>query len=230
MSKIKTSIVLVTTFFVLTLDVFASASSKVELKPANTDINDIASLQNGVKLFINYCSGCHSLKYMRYERIAKDLNISKKLVRSNLIFTGKKIGDTITTAMSVEHAKSWFGHPPPDLSLVARSKGVDWIYNYLHAFYPDESGLFGSNNHILSNTSMPDILANRRAKLDSIDFDKDVRDISNFLDYVGEPIKSQRIALGYKVILFLFILLILSFFLKKEYWQDVKYGMWKARD
>ncbi len=205
------------------------ASSAVDLKPANTDIYDKASLQNGAKLFMNYCSGCHAISYMRYQRIATDLDISKKEMQDNLIFINKKIGDTITTAMDSDNANKWFGIAPPDLSLVARSNGIDWVYNYLHGFYDDDSRPFGVNNKVLHNVAMPDVLANRKASIDSKKFDKDIRDITNFLDYVSEPIKLQRVNIGIKVLIFLFILLVLSYLLKKEYWKDVKYGNWKPR-
>ena len=115
------------------------AASELHLDHANTDISDMASLQNGAKLFMNYCSGCHAISFMRYNRIAKDLNLSDSLVSEHLMFAGEKPGETITTAMPEEGASKWFGGHPPDLSLVARAKGTDWIYTYLRGFYEDES-------------------------------------------------------------------------------------------
>tara|TARA_X000000368_G_scaffold305673_1_gene243922 strand:- start:384 stop:1064 length:681 start_codon:yes stop_codon:yes gene_type:complete len=206
------------------------AASKVHLDHADTDIFDEASLQNGAKLFMNFCSGCHSISFMRYNRIAKDLNLSEELVVKNLMFAGKKTGEAITTAMPNEGASKWFGGVPPDLSLVARSKGTDWIYTYLRSFYADESRIFGVNNKVLVNASMPDVLWSLRESQSESEFDNSVRDITNFLDYVGEPAKLIRLKLGKWVLLFLGILFILVYMLKKEYWKDVKYGVWRPRD
>ena len=206
------------------------AASKAPLDHADTDIFDEASLQNGAKLFMNYCSGCHSISFMRYNRIAKDLNLSEDQVAKNLMFAGKKTGEAITTAMPNEGASKWFGGVPPDLSLVARSKGTDWIYTYLRSFYVDESRIFGVNNKVLVNASMPDVLWSLREGQSEADFDNSVRDITNFLDYVGEPAKLIRLKLGKWVLLFLGILFILVYMLKKEYWKDVKYGVWRPRD
>ena len=206
------------------------AASKAPLDHADTDIFDEASLQNGAKLFMNYCSGCHSISFMRYNRIAKDLNLSEELVVKNLMFAGKKTGEAITTAMPNEGASKWFGGVPPDLSLVARSKGTDWIYTYLRSFYADESRIFGVNNKVLVNASMPDVLWSLRESQSESEFDNSVRDITNFLDYVGEPAKLIRLKLGKWVLLFLGVLFILVYMLKKEYWKDVKYGVWRPRD
>lgn len=207
-----------------------AAGGGAALEQSNTDINDQKSLQNGANLFMSYCSGCHSIELMRYNRIGKDLNISDADVEKNLMFNGGKIGDTITSSMSEEGAVKWFGTTPPDLSLVSRSKGVDWIYTYLNSFYEDDSRPFGVNNKILINASMPDVLWELKQNKSAEDFDQDIRDITNFLDYVGEPAKLIRVDLGYKVMGFLFILFILSYLLKKEYWKDVKYGKWRAKD
>ena len=206
------------------------AASKIHLDNANTDIFDEASLQNGAKLFMNFCSGCHSISFMRYSRIAQDLNLSEDQVAKNLMFAGKKTGEAITTAMPNEGASKWFGGVPPDLSLVARSKGTDWIYTYLRSFYADESRIFGVNNKVLINASMPDVLWSLREEQSEAEFDNSVRDITNFLDYVGEPAKLIRLKLGKWVLLFLGVLFILVYMLKKEYWKDVKYGVWRPRD
>ncbi|MBT6757436.1 MAG: cytochrome c1 [Candidatus Jacksonbacteria bacterium] len=214
----------------LTLSFSVLAAGGAPLDHANTDINDQKSLQNGASLFMNYCSGCHSIEFMRYNRIGKDLNISDADVEKSLMFNGKKIGDKVTSSMSDAGAVKWFGTTPPDLSLVSRSKGVDWIYTYLRGFYKDDTRPFGVNNKILVNASMPDVLWELKQNKSAEDFDQDVRDITNFLDYVGEPAKLVRVDLGYKVLGFLFVLFILSYLLKKEYWKDVKYGKWRAKD
>ena len=167
---------------------------------------------------------------MRYNRIADDLSLSDSLVAEHLMFAGEKPGDTITTTMPKEAATKWFGGPPPDLSLVARSKGTDWIYTYLRSFYEDESKIFGVNNKVLENASMPDALWSLKKAKSEAEFNQDVRDITNFLDYVGEPAKLIRTSLGVWVLLFLSVLLVLTILLKKEYWKDVKYGIWRPRD
>jgi len=212
----------------LSFNVFAAGD--LHLDHANTDISDTASLQNGAKLFMNYCSGCHAIGFMRYNRIAQDLNLSDSLVAEHLMFAGEKPGETITTAMPKEGAAKWFGVTPPDLSLVARAKGTDWIYTYLRGFYEDDSKVFGVNNKVLENASMPDVLWSLKEGKSEAEFDQDVRDITNFLDYVGEPAKLIRTSLGVWVLLFLSVLLVLTYLLKKEYWKDVKYGIWRPRD
>ena len=225
-THIKIKLSLVSIF--LALNVFASG--ELHLDHANTNISDTASLQNGAKLFMNYCSGCHAISFMRYNRIARDLGLSDSLVAEHLMFAGEKPGDTITTTMPKEAATKWFGGPPPDLSLVARSKGTDWIYTYLRSFYEDESKIFGVNNKVLENASMPDALWSLKKAKSEAEFNQDVRDITNFLDYVGEPAKLIRTSLGVWVLLFLSVLLVLTILLKKEYWKDVKYGIWRPRD
>ena len=222
--KIKLSLASI----LLAFNVFASG--ELYLEHANTDISDTVSLQNGAKLFMNYCSGCHAISFMRYNRVAKDLNLSDSLVVEHLMFAGEKPGETITTAMPKEGAEKWFGVTPPDLSLVARAKGTDWIYSYLRGFYEDESKVFGVNNKVLESASMPDVLWSLKEGKSEAEFDQDVRDITNFLDYVGEPAKLIRTSLGVWVLLFLSVLLVLTYLLKKEYWKDVKYGIWRPRD
>jgi len=225
-TRIKIKLALASTL--LSFNVFAAGD--LHLDHANTDISDTASLQNGAKLFMNYCSGCHAIGFMRYNRIAQDLNLSDSLVAEHLMFAGEKPGETITTAMPKEGAAKWFGGTPPDLSLVARSKGTDWIYTYLRGFYEDGSKVFGVNNKVLEGASMPDVLWSLKESKSEAEFDQDVRDITNFLDYVGEPAKLIRTSLGVWVLLFLGVLLVLTYLLKKEYWKDVKYGIWRPRD
>lgn len=215
---------------ILALGTTIAAGTNVALNKANNDIHNEASLQNGAELFMNYCNGCHSIKYMRYGRLAKDLNIDTKLLKENFIFAGQKVGEEIVSAMPANDAVAWFGVVPPDLSLTARSRGVDWIYSYLGAFYPDNTRPFGVNNRVLHGVSMPDVLAARKATLGTEKFDNELRDITNFLDYVSEPIQLKRTSIGVNVLIFLVILLVFSYLLNKEYWQDVQYGHWRAKD
>ena len=222
------SLALILSLVAISFNIFAAG--KVHLDHADTDIMDRASLQNGAKLFMNYCSGCHAISFMRYNRIGADLGLSDELITENLMFAGSKPGETMVTAMPEGAASKWFGGVPPDLSLVARSKGTDWIYTYLRSFYNDEARIFGVNNKVLVNASMPDVLWSLREAQSEAEFDNSVRDITNFLDYVGEPAKLIRLQLGKWVLLFLGVLFVLTYMLKKEYWKDVKYGVWRRRD
>ncbi len=228
LKKLAQKITLCTSVLLVSSSVFASIGAKLE--NANTDINNLKSLQNGAKIYFNTCSGCHAIEFMRYQRIADDLQIDAKLVKENFIFTSQKLGQTVKSAMPKAFGVQAFGASPPDLSLTARSRGIDWIYSYLKGFYPDASRPFGVNNHILGGASMPDVLVNHRLELSPAKFDSEVRDITNFLDYVSEPIQLKRPGMGVSVLIFLALLLIFSYLLKKEYWRDVKYGQWRAKN
>ncbi|MEM8766799.1 MAG: cytochrome c1 [Pseudomonadota bacterium] len=138
----------------------AHAASKIDwpMDPMTPNLQDQPSLQRGWQLYVNYCLGCHSLEHQRYERTADDLGVPHEIVLENLVFTGQKIGEHMTTAMQPELAKEWFGAPPPDLTMVARLRGVDWLYNYLRTFYRDDSRPMGVNNKIYPNVGMPHVL------------------------------------------------------------------------
>ncbi|KTC91933.1 cytochrome c1 [Legionella cincinnatiensis] len=192
------------------------------------DIDDKASLQRGAKLFMNYCSGCHSLKYLRYNRMAKGLGlmrfagqIDEDLLKNNLIFTQATIHDPIQIAMPPEDAKQWFGIVPPDLSLIVRAKGAKWLYNYLSSFYKDDSRPFGTNNYLVPDVAMPNILDTLHDKMQSRQFDESLLDLVTFLTYVSEPTKTERYHLGFFVIGFLVILFLVSLCLKIVYWRKI---------
>src|SRR5271170_1592514 len=214
-----------------------------------TDIKDIDSLQRGARNFMNYCSGCHSLKYLRYNRMAADLQIPEADLAANLMFTSDKAFDGINSAMPAD-AEGWFGKPPPDLSLMARARGGDYIYSFLKGFYADKSRIWGVNNLYLPNAAMPHVLyhlqgsqkpvfknipdngGSARMVLTGVEpmtpgtmkpeeYDQFVRDIANFLDYAAEPIKAKRESMGVFVMLFLLVFFVLAYLLKKEYWKDV---------
>jgi ubiquinol-cytochrome c reductase cytochrome c1 subunit len=216
------------------------------LEPSGVNIKDMAALQRGAGLFVNYCLSCHSADYMRYNRLSVDLGLSEEVVMENLVFADAKIGDTMSIAMRSEDAELWFGKAPPDLSLVGRSRGADWLYAYLRAFYQDESGRW--NNTVLPNASMPHVLwelqgiqtiagdhgegGNTNAAAHRLDlttpgtlspeaYDNTVRDLVTFLDYLGEPAKLKRKNIGVWVILFLAVFAVLAYLLKAEYWRDV---------
>ncbi len=222
------------------------AASTVPLDDADVDLGDKESLQRGFKYFVNYCLSCHSAKYQRFERTANDLGLTVEDVKQNLMFTAEKIGDTMDIAMSAEDANIFFGVTPPDLSLTTRLRGPDWVYTYLRGFYLDDSKPMGINNVVFPDVGMPHALwelqgwQEARFKKDEHDqmqfekfelveagsmtpeeFDAAMRDLVNFMTYLGDPSQMERKALGVKVILFLLVLLVLSYLLKKEYWKDI---------
>ena len=230
--------------------VLAAGGSDVHLDKANIDPTNKGSLQRGARTFVNYCMGCHAAKYQRYNRLARDLGMSDQDVIDNLMFTGEKVGDHMDIAMSRAAGKTYFGAPPPDLTLVSRVRGNDWLYTYLRTFYLDDSRPFGVNNQVFSNVGMPNVLwelqgwqkpiyktvtdddGQEHQVLEGLElveagsqtpaeFDRTIRDLVNFLDYMGEPIRQERQALGVKVLLFLFVFFIVAYLLKKEYWKDV---------
>lgn len=218
------------------------------LQAAGTDITDRASLQRGAQLFMNYCSGCHSLKYLRYSRMAEDLGLTEDEVQKSLNFTGAKVGEHIEASMP-QQSQDWFGKQPPDLSLIARVRGTDWVYTYLKSFYLDESRPVGWNNTVFPNVSMPNPLwqlqglqhaefgkpdatgerpvlglkITEPGTLDAQGFDRAARDITAFLEYAGEPAALKRQSIGVWVVLFLALLTFLAWMLKKEYWRDVEH-------
>ena len=231
--------------FISTCNLANSAAQKNELaskfKP-NISINNKSSLQRGAKYFVNYCSGCHSLKYMRMSTLAEDLDIDEALFSKNLLFNNKKIGETMTIAMKESDAIEWFNAVPPDLSLTARSKGANYIYSKLNTYYEDDSSATGYNNVALPNSSMPNILAGlqggQKIILDSeekplrlekvsngtlseIEYKELTNDIANFLVYVAEPAKLRRYSIGFWVLMFLFVFTIIAYYTKKEFWKDV---------
>lgn len=122
------------------------------------DTTNLPSVQRGARDYMAYCSGCHSMKHLRYSRIAQDLGIPEDLVKKNLMFTTDKIGDHIMSSMPAEQSAAWFGRTPPDLTLETRARGADWVYSYLNSFYIDESRPVGVNNLVLPGASMPHVL------------------------------------------------------------------------
>ncbi|MBT77226.1 MAG: cytochrome C [Chromatiales bacterium] len=200
----------------------AAEDSTIELNSADTDIHDKESLRRGAYLFINQCTSCHSAKYMRYSRLAKDLEISEEDVMSNMLrFGATKISDTISSAMTPDAGKNVYGVAPPDLTLEAKYRGVDWVYSYLMGFYRDENSTFGYNNRVLNNVAMPWILAGNQETMSKEEFSRDMRDLTNFMDYMAEPIKPWRQNFGKYVIIFLLVLLLPVWLLKREYWREI---------
>jgi ubiquinol-cytochrome c reductase cytochrome c1 subunit len=263
-------------FFLFPL-VTLGAGGGIAPMDVNTDLTNKKSLQNGARVFVNYCMGCHSVEFMRYSRLADDIGLDQDLVAEHLMFTTDKIGDPMTIAMQADDASGWFGVPPPDLSVIARARGVDWLYTYLTTFYADANPArpFGVNNLMFPDVGMPHVLwplqgvqsyvkAERPADVESeriekiepddkgfeltaalhmkdgstvrvtdmlevsipgemqpAEFRKAVRDLVNFLDYVGEPAKVTRFKAGYWAIILLAVFALIARALYKEYWRDV---------
>lgn len=228
-----------------------SAGSSVPLQDAQVNLDNKLSLARGAKFYANYCMGCHSLKFSRYNRVASDLGLEEADMKS-IIFTRNddneidKTGALMTNAIPAKDAARWFGTAPPDLSLIARSRGGgDWIYSYLKGFYRDDSRPFGVNNTIFDNVGMPHVLLDLQGmqeleehddgkghvtktlklvepgKMSVGEYDQLARDLTNFLVYVAEPAQLHRTFYGVLTLLFLFVLFIFSYLLKKEFWKDI---------
>ncbi|MCP5017761.1 MAG: cytochrome c1 [Ketobacter sp.] len=187
--------------------------------PINMD--DKVSLQRGAQIFVNNCMGCHSAQYMRYERVSTDLDIPSQIMKDNLMFTTDKIGETMLSAIPGDLAKKWFGTNPPDLTLVARIRGADWVYSYLTNFYPDDSRPWGVNNHIFPDVGMPHVLSTMEAELGEDKFEEAMADLTNYMVYMSEPVRAERERIGVYVLIFLVILFIPVYFLNREYWKDI---------
>ena len=191
------------------------------LDHAPIDPRDLVSLQSGAHTFVNYCLGCHGLQYMRYNRLT-DLGLTEAQIRDNLMFSAEKVGETMKIAMTVKEGKAWFGVPPPDLSVVSRSRGADWLYTYLRTFYRDPKSAHGWNNKVFPNAAMPHALWKVQAEQSAVQYDTTVRDLVNFLVYVGEPSAQARKNIGIVVLFVLGLLFILAYAMKKAFWKDVR--------
>ncbi|HKX54974.1 MAG TPA: cytochrome c1 [Xanthomonadales bacterium] len=220
-----------------------AAATGVHLEHSEVNVRDLAAVQSGAKWFVNYCMSCHSAQYMRYNRLSEDLELSKEQVMNNLVFSDAKIGETMDIAMRPENAAQWLGKAPPDLSLISRSRGNDWLFTYLKSFYQDESG--GWNNLVLPNASMPHVLWQLQGIQKPVyasqgdaevvdhlvlaseglqtpeEYETTVRELVTFLDYLSEPAKLQRKSIGIWVMLFLTVFAFVAYLLKAEYWRDV---------
>lgn len=228
-----------------------AAGGGAHLDAANTDITNKASLQRGAANFVNYCLGCHSAQYVRYNRMAADIGITEQQLIENLMYTADSPHQTMRIGIRPDDAKRWFGVVPPDLSLIARSRGTDYVYTFLRSFYVDPTKASGTNNLVLPGTAMPHVLWELQGTQEAVwagepnaqgdvshefkefklvtpgrlspeEYDAFVRDTVAFLEYIGEPAQLQRRALGPPVIAFLVFFTLLAYALKKEYWKDVK--------
>lgn len=218
------------------------------LDHANTNVHDDAALQRGAALFVNYCMGCHSAQYMRYQRLVEDLDLTEEQVDQFLVMGDRELSDYMLSAMNATDAEDWFGVTPPDLTLTARSRGTDWIYTFLRSYYLTDDGW---NNTILENPAMPHVLwdlqgiqravtepytddegqtrtrvasleLDQEGRMSPRDFDRAMLDLTTFMEYMAEPAVLKRERLGLWVLLFLGLLTLLAYFLYQEYWKDVK--------
>ncbi len=221
----------------------AMASSGVHLDKAPYDLNDKASLQRGAKTFVNYCLNCHSASYMRYNRM-QDIGLTDDQIKENLLFAAEKVGETMDVAMTKKDAKEFFGATPPDLTVIARSRGADWLYTYLRGFYRDDTRPTGWNNTVFDKVGMPHVLYSMQGEqvmhvekqgehetshlvmakagtMTTPEYDATVADLVNYLVYMGEPAQQTRMRLGVIVLLFLGIFFVVAYYLKKEFWKDI---------
>ncbi|MBC7802591.1 MAG: cytochrome c1 [Candidatus Parcubacteria bacterium] len=225
----------------------AASEAGYRLDRAPIESRDLTSLQAGARTFVNYCLNCHGAQYMRYNRLT-DLGLTEAQIRDNLILTDAKVGDTMKIALTFADGKAMFGAPPPDLSVIGRARSADWLYTYLRTFYRDPKSPTGWNNAVFPQVAMPHALwalqgerglevvsqADRHAPPEykwtqitpgthnTVQYDTMVRDLVNFLVYIGEPAANSRKRIGIWVLFALGILFIFAYALKKEYWKDVK--------
>lgn len=229
---------------------WAAGGDNEHMMHANVDLSNQKSLQRGASVFVNYCMGCHSASYMRYNRIAEDLDITEDVLKENLMFGTDKPGDTMTIAMSKQDGEQYFGVAPPDLSVTARSRGADWLYTYFMTFYRDPSRPLGVNNLAFKDVGMPHVLWQLQGWQQPIyeevvneagktvqkiaglelgtpgeqspeEYEQTVSDLVNFMVYLGEPIQLKRKKIGGWVLAYLFVFLLITYLLKKEFWRDV---------
>lgn len=238
------------------LPALALAEEGIQLDHAPDRTQDLAALQHGAKLFVNYCLNCHSASSMRYNRL-RDLGLTEDEIKANLLFTTDKVGGLMTVAMTPKDGKQWFGAAPPDLSVIARAKaseagsGPDYLYTYMRSFYQDDSRPTGWNNLAFKNVGMPHVLWElqgvqkavyidkkdeegatehsfdhfelvKPGKLSKIEYDFAVADLVAYLEWMGEPAQHLRHQLGVWVLLFLGVLVVLTWRLNASYWKEVK--------
>ncbi len=240
------------TIIALVIFAFSFGAQAVEggfpLQKADVDVFDLESVRRGAGYFVDYCLGCHSIKHLRYSRLGKDLAIKDEVLRNDIMPEGAKVHESFLTAMHPDDAINWFGVAPPDLSLVARARGADWLYSYLKGFYIDRSPTrpTGVNNLYFKDVAMPNVFwdlqglqkpiiaahegsqvierleKSTKGKMSDDEFDRTMSDLVTFLVYAAEPAQYSRLSLGKYVIFFLLVLAVILFKLKKEYWKDIE--------
>ncbi len=223
----------------------APAPSGVEMLDPEVNPRDRDAIQRGAKSFVNYCLGCHSVKYLRYNRLGQDTGMPDDLVEEHLIFGEQEVHDLMLSSMDPEDAEAWLGMAPPDLSLTTRVEGEKWVYTFLNGFYRDEDATHGVNNLLQEGTSMPHMLSRLQGipepvyaddgetvvgvqipegaggTLSEEEYLEFTADIVSFMVYAAEPIRADRERIGVWVILFLIVLTVIFYFLKREYWKDI---------
>jgi len=221
-----------------------AAGANVHLDKAPINVADQDSLQRGARVFVNYCLNCHSAVSMRYSRM-EDLGLTEDQIKGNLLFAAEKPGETMRAAISKGDSKAWFGAAPPDLSVIARSRGADWLYTYLRGFYRDETRATGWNNTVFDKVGMPHVMWNLQGEMVPVykkegehevierlelvkpgsvtlaEYDAMMGDLVNYLVWMGEPAQLQRKQLGVIVLLFLAVFFVVAYYLKKEFWKDI---------
>jgi ubiquinol-cytochrome c reductase cytochrome c1 subunit len=225
-------------------------TESVKLDSAPVNLNDKASLQRGARNFVNYCLNCHNAAYMRYGSLTQ-IGLTEEQIKTNLMFTTDKLGDSMISALDPKDAKAWLGNVPPDLTLVARVRGSDWLYTFLRSFYRDDKSPSGWNNTVFPNVAMPHVLhdlqgtmvmtqvgemkghgehaepimkatLDRAGAMSTDEYNRFVADLVNYLTFMGEPAREHRTQLGVIVLFFLVIAFLAALLLKHEYWKDVK--------
>ncbi|VUZ24453.1 Ammonia monooxygenase gamma subunit [uncultured Comamonas sp.] len=225
----------------------AASDAGIPWDKAPVDVSNQASLQNGAKLFVNYCLGCHSAAFMRYNRL-QDIGLSEQEIKDNLLFTTDKVGETMIAAINPKQAKDWFGANPPDLTVIARSRaghngtGADYLYTFLRTFYRDDTKGTGWNNLAFPSVGMPhpmwEMQGQRRAvfegdhfkgweqitpgTLSEQEYDQQIGDLVNYLQWMGEPAQATRVRVGVGVLIFLAIFIVIAWKLNAAFWKDVK--------
>lgn len=231
-----------------------NASSNINLNKATINLESTQSLQRGAKVFLDQCQGCHSLKYMRYSDLAIGLKLNEQkdkslehLIKEKLMHSIDGINENknIFSPMYKENAVKWFGKVPPDLSLISRYRGTNWLFTYMKSFYKDSSRPFGVNNLLFPDVGMPHVLLKyqgiqslkhdqhstkiedmleliENGELSEDEYNAMITDLVTFLSYVGEPIQVERKNIGTGVLIFLILLTAALYFLKKEFWSDIK--------
>ena len=247
---LKKGLTLVSTSFLL--GTAFAAGGDFPLDSAPDRLNNNASLQNGAKIFVNYCSGCHSAVNLRYNRL-RDIGLTDQQIKDNLILGDQKVGDLMTISTNPKDSKAWFGKVPPDMSVVARSRGTDWLYTYFRTYYKDSDSPTGWNNLVYPNVGMPHVLwqlqGERAAIFENVkdakdpsrttkvfkgfeqlspglmkpqEYDDNIADLVSFMSWMAEPTQLQRKRIGVVVLLFLAIFTLIAWRLNKAYWKDIR--------
>jgi ubiquinol-cytochrome c reductase cytochrome c1 subunit len=222
-----------------------ASGAGVHLETAPVNLKDQASLQRGAKMFTSRCLACHAASYMRYNRL-RDIGMSEEQIKKELeLPEDVKIGSTMQAAMDANSAKLAYGVPPPDLSVIARSRSPDWLYTYLKSFYVDTKRPSGWNNTVFPSVGMPFVLADLQGEqelevesheghdikklilktpgsMQPAEYDAAIGDLTNYMVFMSEPSKLVRQQIGWIVLAFLSVLFVLVYALKKEIWKDIK--------